>query len=34
MDASIRKLIRKLKGLGVSVLVCVMIVVLQCLLGL
>lgn len=34
MDASMRKLIRKLKGLGLVVLLCTMIIVLQCLMGL
>jgi len=30
MDASMRKLISKLKGVGVTVLVCMMIIMLQC----
>lgn len=30
MDAGMRKLIRKLKGLGVSVLLCMLIIVLLC----
>jgi len=34
MDASIRKLTRKLKELGILVLVCMIIIVLQCLMGL
>lgn len=33
MDAIIRKIIRKLKNLSVSVLVCMFIIILHCLLG-